>query len=473
VERLRLELLAKEFPKRILSVFAAALFVIPSLALGQTATSKPGADSQHHDVRDLHSGILPIRNFGGDLSSRAYLLGDWGGRRTELANKGIQFKGSLTPTLQSVTSGGLQSDTELGVSGDVWAALDFDRMGVIPGGLLVVRVEYDVGNSIVQSAGALMSPSYNAIIPVTSELDADTLTITNLYYTQFFGKKFGAWFGRTDNHHNANLGEFAGLNPNVGKTQFQNLAMTAIPVMPISQPYVTSLGGGVFAQPTRNLSFAAMVMDSRESSQRHGLDDFGRDWNAFFTARLQHNLGGLPGGQLLGYSYSWDGDYTKLENNQIKNVVAGTPLGSASDSWAIIYSGWQYVQVFDGDTSKPINLNDGRADHRGWGVFLMAGLADDDTNPIQGSLTVGVGGRGLLPGRPNDSFGIGYYILDVKSDVVADFIGLKSDEQGIEIFYEAEISPWLHVTPDLQIIDPGLSASDTAVILGLRVNVNF
>ena len=82
-------------------------------------------------------------------------------------------------------------------------------------------------------------------------------------------------------------------------------------------------------------------------------------------------------------------------------------------------------------------------------------------------------GRGLLPGRPNDSFGIGYYILDVKSDVVADFIGLKSEEQGIEIYYEAEISPWLHVTPDLQIIDPGLSASDTAVVLGLRVNVNF
>ena len=52
-------------------------------------------------------------------------------------------------------------------------------------------------------------------------------------------------------------------------------------------------------------------------------------------------------------------------------------------------------------------------------------------------------------------------------------VGIKSEEQGIEIYYEAEIAPWLHVTPDLQIVDPGLSASDTAVIFGLRVNMNF
>ena len=154
-------------------------------------------------------------------------------------------------------------------------------------------------------------------------------------------------------------------------------------------------------------------------------------------------------------------------------MVTGTPLQSESDSWAVIYSGWQYIQVFDGDTSKPINLADGRADHRGWGVFLIAGLADEDTNPIQGSLSVGIGGRGLLPSRPNDSFGIGYFILDLNDGTVANVVGLKSEEQGIEIYYEAEIAPWLHVTPDLQIVDPGLSASDTAVIFGLRVNMNF
>ncbi len=460
------------FPKRIFA-FALALFVAPALAFSQTADSELGEGSEQFSTKELHGGILPPVDYTGDLSSRAFLLGDWGSLRTDLAEKGIRFRGWLTPNLQRVTSGGSEDDTAFGASGDLWSALDLHKMGVIPGGLLTMRAEFDVGKSVVKSAGTILPPSYNAILPVSGETDRDTLSLTSLYYTQFFGERFGFWFGRSDTHHNANLGEFAGLNPQVGNTQFQNFALTAIPVMPLSQPYVSSLGAGVFARPTKDLSLAAMVMDSREASQRSGLDDFGKDWNSFFAVNLQHRLSDLPGGQLLGYSYSWNGDYTKLESSQLQNLITGTPLQSESETWAVIYSAWQYLQVFEGDTSKPINLRDGRADHRGWGVFLMAGLADEDTNPVQWSLAGGVGGRGLLPTRPNDSFGIGYFFVDLKGGVVANLIGLKSAEQGMEIYYEAEITPWFHVTPDLQIVDPGLSASDTAVILGLRGNITF
>ena len=453
--------------------FALTLFVVPGLALSQTADSNSGNESQQYSTKELHGGILPPADFTGDLSSRAFLLGDLGGLRTDLAEKGIRFRGWLTPNLQGVTSGGSEDDTAFGASGDLWFALDLHKMGAIPGGLLTVRAEFDVGNSVTKSAGTILPPSINAIVPIAGETDRDSLSITSLYYTQFLGEKFGVWLGRADTMHNANLGEFSGLNPQVGNTQFQHFALTAIPVMPVSQPYVSSLGAGVFARPTKDLSLAAMIMDSRESSQRSGLDDFGKDWNSFFSVNLQHRLGDLPGGQLVGFSYSWNGDYTNLENSQLRNLITGTPLQSESETWAVIYSAWQYVQVFEGDTSKPINLGDGRADHRGWGVFLMAGLADEDTNPVQWSVAGGIGGRGLLSSRPNDSFGVGYFLIELKDGVVANLIGLKSAEQGVEIYYEAEITPWFHITPDLQIIDPSLSASDTAVILGLRVNISF
>lgn len=425
------------------------------------------------DTRELHQGLLPLRDYGGDFTTRSNLSGDWGGLRTDLAEKGFLFRGWLTPLLQGVVAGGADRGPELGASGDLWAAIDFDRMGLIPGGLLVSRVESDIGNSTLTTAGTIMAPSYNSVIPVAGQPDDDTLSLTNLYYTQFFGKKFGAWVGRTDTHHNANLGEFAGLNPQVGNTQFMNLALTAIPVMPMTQPYVTSLGGGVFARPIRDLSLAAMVMDSRESSQRVGLDDFGKDWNAFASVQYQHRLGDLPGGQMVGFSYSWDGDYTTLDEGQLPNLIRGTPLSTEDTTWAAIYSGWQYIQVFEGDTSKYVNTGDGLADHRGWGVFLIAGLADEKTNPVQWSLSGGIGGRGILPGRPNDQFGIGYYYIDLVTGPVADIIGLEDSEQGLEIYYEAEVVPWFHITPDLQVIEPGLRANDTAVILGLRGNLNF
>ena len=75
-----------------------------------------------------------------------------------------------------------------------------------------------------------------------------------------------------------------------------------------------------------------MVMDSRESSQRLGLDDFGKDWNAFASAQYQHRLGGLPGGQMVGVSYSWNGDYTTLDEGQLPNLLRGAPLQSEEET---------------------------------------------------------------------------------------------------------------------------------------------
>ena len=42
-----------------------------------------------------------------------------------------------------------------------------------------------------------------------------------------------------------------------------------------------------------------------------------------------------------------------------------------------------------------------------------------------------------------------------------------------EIFYNVEALPWLHVTPDFQVVEPALKSIDTAVILGLRMMIDF
>ena len=75
---------------------------------------------------------------------------------------------------------------------------------------------------------------------------------------------------------------------------------------------------------------------------------------------------------------------------------------------------------------------------------------------------------------PNDQFGIGYYYLDLKSGPIADLIGLEDSEQGVEVYYEAQLVPWFHLTPRSPGHPaPGLRANDTAVILGLRGNASF
>jgi porin len=451
-----------------------AFAAVPGLPNAQDAgAARAEGASAESPVRAMHGGILPPEEYGGELGKRRYLLGDWGGTRTDLADKGIRFRGSLTPSVQGVVDGGADETSAFGVSGDLWSALDLDRMGLVRGGLLVARAEFDTGRTINNKSGTIMAPSYNALFPVSGEAGRDVFSLTNLYYTQFLGERFGVWLGRTDTFHNASLNEFAGLNPRAGKSQFMNLALTGSPVMPITQPYVTSLGAGFFARPADDWELAGMVMDSRESSLTDGLSDFGRDWNAFAAVARRHRIGNLPGRNMVAFSYSWNGDYTNLDGGQLSNIVSGTPLDRQDDTWALIYSGFQYLQVFDGDTSKPVNLKDGRVDHRGWGVFVMAGLADKDTNPVQWSIAAGIGGRGLFPSRPDDEFGIGYFHVDLKSGVVANIIGLESAEQGVEIYYQFEVIPSVHVTPDIQIVDPGLAGIDTAVVLGLRTNITF
>ena len=45
--------------------------------------------------------------------------------------------------------------------------------------------------------------------------------------------------------------------------------------------------------------------------------------------------------------------------------------------------------------------------------------------------------------------------------------------QGAEFYYNAAVTPWFHLTGDLQVIQPGMIANDTAVVAGLRANLRF
>ena len=52
-------------------------------------------------------------------------------------------------------------------------------------------------------------------------------------------------------------------------------------------------------------------------------------------------------------------------------------------------------------------------------------------------------------------------------------LGDIRDLQGGEVDYNAAITPWFHLTADLQAIQPKFDAQDTAVVLGLRGKIDF
>lgn len=110
-------------------------------------------------------------------------------------------------------------------------------------------------------------------------------------------------------------------------------------------------------------------------------------------------------------------------------------------------------------------------------LFLRYGQADDDINAIKTYAGFGASYIGLLPQREADqlSFGIGiasFSEVFVAAEEVAGNI-VKREEWVYEVGYRAQLSPWLALQPDLQLIRNPLGGGDNVTLALLRAEIVF
>jgi porin len=48
-----------------------------------------------------------------------------------------------------------------------------------------------------------------------------------------------------------------------------------------------------------------------------------------------------------------------------------------------------------------------------------------------------------------------------------------NDVDGVEVFYNIQVKPWLHITPDFQYINPGDNRIDDAYVAGVRMKIDI
>src|SRR5208282_2800361 len=163
-----------------------------------------------------------------------------------------------------------------------------------------------------------------------------------------------------------------------------------------------------------------------------------------------------------------------LANSFPSLLVPTQPANHEDRSWTISYAFDQYFWQPDGDPKH------------GVGVFFGFGASDGNPDPIQYAFLAGIGGKGVVPGRPDDSFGIGVARTQFSSSLLPFLrqqfgLGLQR-EDAIEMYYNMAITPWMNVTSDLQIVDSGfnkvispttgkLTGIDTVVVAGARLRV--
>ena len=106
----------------------------------------------------------------------------------------------------------------------------------------------------------------------------------------------------------------------------------------------------------------------------------------------------------------------------------------------------------------------------GWGV------SDGDPSFGKFNCMATLEATGLLFDRENDRAGLGAFFNKLSDDFKKTLKRAGEDLRdpwGFELYYNAEVTPWFHVTADLQVIQNQNDSDDPGVILGLRGVIEF
>jgi len=389
----------------------------------------------------------PATPYSGDIWTRSTLSGDWGGLRNELADKGVTIDMSLTQGAQGIVHGGKETGWQYsGGRGDINLSLDTQKLGLWPGGFLHLEAE---GNfipadtfrkSINGRTGGLMPVNSSQIYPTPA---GDNFNLPAFNFTQFLSPHFGLTIGKfaTVTSSSGDMNEFA---HGKGDTQFMNAAFNVNPVLLTTVPYST-LGTGLIVLPTKDpkqaiISF--LVLSSTGKASTSGFDDLdGNNLTLAGEGRVRTDFFGLTGHQLFGAIFS-NRNFSSIDQNA-RFVFENGAFEGKKGSWNIHYNFDQYF------------YEPKKGSGEGIGIFGRFGASDGNPNFMQFFYSLGIAGKGVIPNRHNDRYGFGFYYIDTNSPELQGIFNttkLLRDEYGFEAFYNIAITPWLMVTPDIQVV---------------------
>lgn len=159
------------------------------------------------------------------------------------------------------------------------------------------------------------------------------------------------------------------------------------------------------------------------------------------------------------------GDFTSLDGNSFVITPGGAVVaGKESGSWSVLYVLEQ--QLWDDSRDRTRNL----------GLLSHWGYADSKTNPFEWAANVSLQANGLIESRKADSMGVAWFCSGLSSnfkDLLSPPLEIR-DLTGVEVYYNAAITPRFHLTTDLQLVEPvERTGRSTALVLGLRAMIDL
>jgi len=421
-------------------MLAGLLLCAASAALAQSEAGRHVSD----EVSNMHQ-------------SRSYLFGDWGGKRSGLAEKGVTFDFFYVADLQANPVGGLKQ-TEAG-----WGRIrgtmdvDFGRLTNWNGLTFHVTGLWQFGGNLGAEIGTIANPS--------GLVSAHTTRLDSFWLQQAF----------FHNHLFVKAGQLAGLdfygNQIYGTSYiiepldyaFGNLfSNTFESFNPAGTP-----GVQVRVQPTQNVYFTAAVISGNRNpyqQDKTGLNFVIKDSPDFLyevgythgmeNPRGQQDRKAYPGTFKFGAAYN---------GGKFANAA-----GARSSGNYLIY----------GAVNQALYRAEAGSD-RGLDATIGFDWSPDDVNRQNTQITGGLRYNGLIPGRAKDwaAFGFVYSKISDQFRFAEANIGLPllGSEKAIEFNYGLQVTPYFLLQPVFQYyVDTGANSRvPNAAVFGFRTKLTF
>lgn len=413
------------------------------------------------DVCACHCSTHGCGHAGHDsICSRTQLFGDWLGARSGLASHGIVADLELTQFYQGVSSGGAEQEFKYGGKMDYMFTFLGEPLGLWKGFTTILHAETKFGEAIIGQAGDLATPNTNMLYPLPGQNET---AITGLLFMQALNERFSLVAGKINS-----LDFWTMFYPNVGRgvDGFMNLNSLAAGMPWLRFVQLSENAAGILAMKGQQPQGAFVVFDPQNSSTTAGVSDlFARRAAVLGLWRFFTELNGKPGSHL--FAGGWTGrSYTALDDAAIV-FIPGQGLGISANeetgAWALAYYLDQVIWNDPCNEAKKLQL------------FTGGSISDGNPSFSRWNWFMSMEGFGLIGGRDQDRTGVAYFYNGLSNDLrqlVSPLLELQ-EVQGVELYYNAAITPWFHLTADLQVVDNAVESDDPAFIIGLRGKIEI
>jgi porin len=435
--------------KKLNLIIILSIFTLAVQCYGQTGTAEAKSSTQGSATGEPDN-----------IWKRKKLFGDLYGLRSDLAEHGISLDFRLSQYYQAVTSGGVNTNGAYGGKLDYLLNVDGHKLGLWEGLSMIMHAETQFGNSITADAGAFAFPNTNMLYPLP---DYRGTAITGLFLMQALSKNLVLAGGKI----NA-IDLWTMVYPHIGGGYegFMNTNMLASALPWLRWVNLSIMGGGpLMLTDDGQVQGGILAFDTQNSTTTSGFNDLFDEGTAILGLwRFFFEVDGKPGSLLFAGGTS-SRDYDSLARSDWGFVPGVGLTGKKKDNaWSTcVY----YDQIF---WQAPDNDKKNLRFYTGWSI--------SDGNPSFGRWGgfASVEGWGIVPNREKDRMGIGGFYNQLSSDLkdLTSVIGVNlRNTWGAELYYNAEITPWSHLTPNLQVVSNQNESDSTAVILGLRAVIDF